>query len=48
MLNTPMCGSRALGALGTLGANARSAALIAAATKDPEVNVRTAAVLSAG
>ena len=39
---------QALAALGTLGSNARAAALIVAAMKDPDVDVRTAAVLAAG
>lgn len=37
-----------LAALGTLGINPRSEKMIAAAMKDPDVDVRTAAVLAAG
>jgi len=39
---------QALAALGTLGVNPRAETLIAAAMKDPDVDVRTAAVLAAG
>lgn len=39
---------QALAALGTLGANPRSEKMIAAAMKDPDVDVRTAAILAAG
>jgi HEAT repeat protein len=39
---------QALAALGTLGVNARAEPLIVAAMKDPDVDVRTAAVLAAG
>lgn len=39
---------QALSALGTIGINPRSEKLIAAAMKDPDVDVRTAAVLAAG
>jgi HEAT repeat protein len=39
---------QALAALGTLGINSRAGTLIAAAMKDPDVDVRTAAVLAAG
>jgi hypothetical protein len=39
---------QALAALGTLGSNARAETLIVAAMKDPDVDVRTAAVLAAG
>jgi HEAT repeat protein len=39
---------QALAALGTLGVNARAETLIVAAMKDPDVDVRTAAVLAAG
>ncbi len=39
---------QALSALGIIGINPRSEKLIAAAMKDPDVDVRTAAVLSAG
>jgi HEAT repeat protein len=39
---------QALAALGTLGINSRAESLIAAAMKDPDVDVRTAAVLAAG
>jgi HEAT repeat protein len=39
---------QALAAIGTLGVNARAEALVAAAMKDPDVDVRTAAVLAAG
>jgi HEAT repeat protein len=39
---------QALAALGTLGVNAHAETLIAAAMKDPDVDVRTAAVLAAG
>jgi HEAT repeat protein len=39
---------QALAALGTLGANSRSEKMIVAAMKDPDVDVRTAAVLAAG
>lgn len=39
---------QALAALGTLGANSRNEKLIATAMKDPDVDVRTAAVLAAG
>jgi HEAT repeat protein len=39
---------QALAALGTLGVNARAETLIAAAMKDLDVDVRTAAVLAAG
>jgi HEAT repeat protein len=40
--------TQALAALGTLGTNARAETLIVAAMKDPDVDVRTAAVLAAG
>jgi HEAT repeat protein len=39
---------QALAALGTLGTNSRAEPLIVAAMKDPDVDVRTAAVLAAG
>jgi HEAT repeats len=39
---------QALAALGTLGTNPRAEPLIVAAMKDPDVDVRTAAVLAAG
>jgi HEAT repeat protein len=39
---------QALAALGTLGVNAQAETLIVAAMKDPDVDVRTAAVLAAG
>ena len=39
---------QALAALGTLGTNARAGKLIEEAMKDPDVDVRTAAVLAAG
>lgn len=39
---------QALAALGTLGENVRSEKIIATAMKDPDVDVRTAAVLAAG
>lgn len=39
---------QALAALGTLGENQRSEKIIATAMKDPDVDVRTAAVLAAG
>jgi HEAT repeat protein len=39
---------QSLAALGTLGLNARAATLIEAAMQDPDVDVRTAAVLAAG
>jgi HEAT repeat protein len=39
---------QALAALGTLGTNPRAETLIVAAMKDPDVDVRTAAVLAAG
>jgi HEAT repeat protein len=39
---------QALAALGTLGVNTQAEPLIAAAMKDPDVDVRTAAVLAAG
>jgi HEAT repeat protein len=39
---------QALSALGTIGINSRSEAMIVAAMKDPDVDVRTAAVLAAG
>ncbi len=39
---------QALAALGTLGINPRSEKMIVAAMKDPDVDVRTAAVLAAG
>ena len=39
---------QALAALGTIGASPRSVKLIAAAMKDPDFDVRTAAVLAAG
>jgi HEAT repeat protein len=39
---------QALAALGTLGINSRAESLIVAAMKDPDVDVRTAAVLAAG
>lgn len=40
--------TQALSALGSIGMNARSEKLIAAAMQDPDVDVRTAAVLAAG
>lgn len=40
--------TQALSALGTIGINARSEKLIAEAMKDPDVDVRTSAVLAAG
>lgn len=39
---------QALSALGTLGKNSRSESLIAGAMKDPDMDVRTAAILAAG
>ncbi len=39
---------QALAALGTMGSNERAASLIAEALKDPERDIRTAAVLAAG
>ena len=38
----------ALSALGSIGVNARSARLIISALKDPDIDVRTAAILAAG
>ncbi|MEO6910573.1 MAG: HEAT repeat domain-containing protein [Edaphobacter sp.] len=40
--------TQALAALGTLGANPHGERMIAAAMKDPDVDVRTAAILAAG
>jgi HEAT repeat protein len=44
----PQIRIQALAALGTLGGNVRAAKMIAAAMKDSDVDVRTAAVLAAG